>query len=169
MFCHTADKRIESMASLLILGGLVPLAFAIYVQHWLHLPPCHFCMLQRYPYAVMPFVGLASLMVPRGSLRWRFCVAVGLFALLATGVLGLIHSGIESGFFAYHGGCVASAGGNSAEAILRAITAAPIVSCSDKLAQFMGISMASWNVVFVLFMLVLIALQYRFDMRGRHE
>ena len=40
------------MASILILGALLPLAAALVAQFGFGLHPCHFCLLQRYPYLV---------------------------------------------------------------------------------------------------------------------
>lgn len=165
MFCckRNPDKKIECMASLLILGGVVPLAFAITAQYGFNLPPCHFCILQRWPYVLVALCGVASLLVPRLSLRWRFAVALGIFGWLATAALGLIHTGIETKFLKYEGGCVASA-----EVSLEAILGSPLVSCDAVMAAFGGLSMASWNSLFALGMIVLTVLQYRFERRPRH-
>ena len=158
-FCRPhLDKKIDSMASLVILGGVLPLAVAVVAQYLLHLPPCHFCILQRWPYGFVILCGIVSLLVPRGSLRWRLAVAFGILGFLATGLLGLVHSGIESGFLKYTGGCVASD-----TVSIEAILASPIVACDAVMAQFAGLSMASWNVVYVVFALILVALQYRCD------
>ena len=163
------DKKIESMASILILGGVVPLSIALVAQHLLHLAPCHFCMLQRWPYGIAILAGLLSLMVPRLGLWWRFFVAVGVLAFFATGVLGLVHTGIETGFLHYTGGCVAQdSGDHSVAGLMQSIMAAPIVACNDVRASFLGLSMASWNSLFAFGMIVLTFLQYRFEYRRRH-
>ena len=163
MFCAHPDKKIESMASILILGGVVPLAFALVAQFAFHLPPCEFCMLQRWPYLVPIIAGILSLAVPRLSVRWRLCVAFGMMGWLATSLLGLIHSGIESGFLKYSGGCVASD-----QASLEAILASPLVSCDAVMAAFAGLSMASWNSLFAFAMIVLAFAQYRYEYRQRY-
>lgn len=146
------------MASILILGGAVPLAVAIVAQYAFHLPPCHFCILQRWPYGLVILCGIVSLLVPRHSLGWRFAVALGIMGFLATGVLGLVHSGIESGFLKYTGGCVASD-----TVSVDAILASPIVACDAVMASFAGMSMAGWNSLFAFAMVLLVALQYRWE------
>lgn len=165
MFCcsRNPNKKIESMASILILGGVVPLAFALVAQHGFNLPPCHFCILQRWPYVLVTLCGVVSLMAPRGSLGWRLAVAFGILGFLATGTLGLIHSGIESGFLKYTGGCVAAT-----DVSVDAILNSPIVACDAVMASFAGWSMATWNAVFAFAMILLVALQYRFEWRQRH-
>jgi disulfide bond formation protein DsbB len=159
--------EIESMASLLILGGIIPLAIAITAQYWFHLRPCHFCMLQRYPYAIPILCGIASLFVPKMSLSWRFFVALAVFAWLATGLLGIVHTGIEQGWLNYKGGCVAQMGAHNLDALRASIMNAPLVSCKDVLGRFAGLSMASWNSIFAGGIIALTGLQYNFD-RKKH-
>ncbi len=167
MFCaRNHPEKIESMASILILGGVIPLAGAIMAQYGLGLKPCHFCLLQRYPYLVVIALGALSLPVKRGALAWRVVVAAGIYALLTTATLGVIHTGIEDKILTYTGGCVAQAPADgSLEALRAAIAAAPIVSCDQPMGVVLGLSMASWNVIWALAMIVLVALQYRFDRR----
>jgi disulfide bond formation protein DsbB len=86
--------------------------------------------------------------------------------LLATATLGLIHTGIELKLLTYTGGCVAQAAADgSLEALRASILAAPQVACDEATAMFMGLSMATWNVLWAAFVLALVALQYRFDWR----
>ncbi len=167
MFCCRKDPaKIVAMASILILGGVLPLAVALTAQFGFQLAPCHFCLLQRYPYVVVIGCGVLSLLVTRGGLAWRVWVALGIYGLLATATLGLIHTGIEQGWINYKGGCVAEPlTDNSAAAILASIKAAPLVACNEVAASFLGLSMATWNVLWALFVVALIALQYPYDRR----
>jgi len=167
LFCHNKHPdQIIAMASILILGGVVPLAGAIIAQFGFHLPPCHFCLLQRYPYVVVIAAGVVSLLVKRGGTYFRLCVAFAICGLLATGTLGIIHSGIESGWLHYTGGCVAQTPATmSIEAMRAAIASAPLVSCDTPLLEILGISMAGWNAVWAALVIMLIAVQYRFELR----
>lgn len=167
MFCHTKDPdKIVAMASILILGGVIPLAGALVAQFGFDFHPCHFCLLQRYPYLVVIAMGVVSLLVERGGMWWRFAVAVGVYALLITAALGLVHHGIETKFLAYQGSCVSTmAPGATLDEIRAAIAQSPLVSCSDAVAFLFGISMALWNVLWAILTIIVIALQYRFDWR----
>ncbi len=167
MFCRNKHPdKIESMASILILGGVLPLAGAIIAQYGFHFRPCHFCLLERYPYLVVIAAGAASLLLQRGGLPWRFAVAIGIYALIITATLGAIHTGIEDKILSYVGGCVAQAPADgSLEALRAAIASAPLVSCDQATIVVLGISMATWNVVWAAFVILLIALQYRFERR----
>lgn len=167
MFTCTKDpEKIRAMASILILGGVLPLAGAYLSQLLFDLHPCHFCLLQRYPYGVTIAAGIATLLLPRMGLRWRGAVAIGILATLASGILGLIHTGIEQQWLAYDGGCVAQAAADGSLAAMRAaIMGAPIVACNEISASFLGLSMATWNVLWALCVVLFIALQYRYEWR----
>ncbi len=154
------------MASILILGALLPLAAALVAQFGFGLHPCHFCLLQRYPYLVALLMGGLSLVLPRGTLLWRGAVAFGLYAFLGTALLGMVHSGIEQGWLHYTGGCVAeTTAGDSLAALRAAIASAPVVPCNEIAATILGLSMAVWNVIWALLMLGLGIAQARFDGR----
>ncbi len=162
--CKKDPDKIVAMASILILGGVLPLAGAYLSQVLFTLHPCHFCLLQRYPYLVTIAAGVATLLLPRMCLRWRFAVAIGILATLATGLLGLIHTGIEMKWLHYTGGCVAQAAADgSLEALRASIIAAPIVACNEVSAVFLGLSMATWNALWAGLVLLLIAAQYRYE------
>lgn len=168
LFFHSRKDpdKIIAMASILILGGVIPLAGALLAQLGLGLHPCHFCLLQRYPYGIVIAAGVLSLLVTRGGLTWHFLLAIGILGLLATATLGLIHTGIEMKWLVYTGGCVAQAPvDGSLEALRATIAAAPQVACDEAAAMFFGLSMATWNVIWASFTLLLVALQYRYDTR----
>jgi disulfide bond formation protein DsbB len=170
MFCcaRKNPETIESMASILILGGVIPLCVALVSQYAFGLAPCHFCLAQRYPYLLVIAAGALSLFPPRGGQCWRFLVALGFFGLLATALIALAHTGIERGWLHYRGDCVAQApADHSLEALRAAIASAPLVSCNAVMAEFLGLSMATWNALWAAFVALLAALQYRFDTR-RH-
>lgn len=168
--CKKDPDKIVAMASILILGGVIPLMGALTSQYGFDYKPCHFCLLQRYPYLVVIAAGVLSLLVVRGGRIWRVLVALAIYALLVTAILGAIHTGIENKWLAYAGGCVAQTPvGASLEELRAAIAAAPLVSCSDATWMFLGLSMATWNVIWACFVIFLIVLQYRFDRRRYDE
>lgn len=159
-------KKIESMASILILGGVLPLCVALVGQYAFGLFPCHFCLLQRYPYVVAIAAGILSLMVRRMGSAWKAIVLISALAFATTGAIGAYHTAIERGWVDYKGGCVADgAAGGSVDELRQQILNAPLVSCADAAANVAGLSMASWNVLFAFLMLALLIGQYRFESR----
>jgi disulfide bond formation protein DsbB len=152
----------RALAPLLLIIGTVPLAGALVSQYGFGLHPCDFCLYQRYPYAVVIGCGVLAFALRAAGLRARLLVALAMLALGMTAMLGLIHTGIERDWLDYAGGCVAQAApGASIEDLRTAIAAAPLVSCAEVAFTFLGISMASWNVLYALAAAVFLGYGYR--------
>lgn len=128
----------------LLLGGAGPLLFALFVQYALKLPPCHYCILQRYPYALPLIAGVLAFLPALRQYR-RLFLLIGMLGWLATTGIALWHVGIEQGLIVEQGGCSASALSGPSEAIRAQILHAPLVACNAVAASFLGISMAAWN------------------------
>ncbi len=164
MFDHASKIlliRHVPMAALLILGGVLPLAVAFSVQLGLGAHPCHFCLLQRYPYLIVIACGIGNLLLPRMGIAWRLCVAFGILSWLATGLLAVVHVGIEQGVLNFTGGCVAAPlVDDSLEALRAQISAAPLVACNEVSAAFLGLSMAAWNAITAMGWIALTFLRY---------
>jgi disulfide bond formation protein DsbB len=147
------------LPALILAGGLGPLAFALTSQYAFGLPPCHFCLLQRYPYLLVVACGVALYFWPQ---QRYLLTAFAIIGWLATGAIGLYHTGIETGMIAYDGSCVAETGAVKTLDALRAqIFASPLVTCEQPLGTFLGLSMASWNSISVLFWIGLTLAVYR--------
>jgi disulfide bond formation protein DsbB len=130
----------------MLLGAAVPLGFALIVQYGFGYPPCHFCMLQRYPYA-MVFALLIFTIPGLNYTPWIQLQALfAAIAWLTTSAIGFYHFGIEQGVISYHGECVGGDAATTNLADLKAsIEAAPLVSCNQTGWEFLGVSMPFWN------------------------
>jgi len=125
----------------LVAGGLLAAAFAF--QYWGGLYPCEMCWWQRYAHiAALAFVGVA--LVTGGG---RPLVVLAALAIAASGAIGFYHAGVELGWFEGFTRCTSTASGASAEEVLKAIMAAPMVRCEDVQWSWLGISMAGWNAI----------------------
>lgn len=144
----------------LLLGGAGPLLFALFVQYVLKLPPCHYCILQRYPYALPTLAGLLAFL-PALRMYRRTLLLVGVLGWLATTGIALWHVGIEQGIIVEQGGCSAAALSGPADAIRAQILNAPLVACNAVAASFLGISMAAWNAMGALALTILAGWLYR--------
>lgn len=129
------------LARLIALG--VPLALlggAYLSQYAFGLFPCEMCWWQRYAlFAALPFAVLAWLRPPARPLT-----AVALLAILAGGLIGAFHAGVEYGWWEGFTACTttsSAAGGDPLDAIL----AAPVVRCDIAPWDLFGISLAGWN------------------------
>lgn len=120
-----------------LLGG------AYVSQYGFGLVPCEMCWWQRYPHMfAIVFAALAFFWRPVRPL-----VAVAALAILASGLIGAFHAGVEYHWWQGLTACTASplaAGGDPLEAILKA----PVIRCDAVQWSLFGVSLAGWNFLF---------------------
>lgn len=136
-------------ASLRVARGLalaLPMALlggALISQYGFGLYPCEMCWWQRYPHMLaIPLAILAYFWRPVAPL-----VAVAGLAILASGLIGGFHSGVEYGWWQGVTACTASILGNGGNA-LDAIMNAPVIRCDVAPWSLWGVSLAGWNFLF---------------------
>lgn len=130
----TITARLLALAvSLGLLGG------AYISQYGFGLYPCEMCWWQRYPHFAALVLALIGWAQPRQPL-WIWLAGL---AILASGLIGAFHAGVEYGWWEGITGCatVAQAGGDPLAAILDA----PIVRCDVAPWTLLGISLAGFN------------------------
>ena len=81
---------VATLASALALGA------ALASERWMGLVPCALCLLERWPYRIAMGVGLIAFLVPRVR---RPLMAVMALVLLAGAGLGVVHVGVERGWW----------------------------------------------------------------------
>ena len=137
---------IRYLAVFSVLIGAVPLIGALTSQYAFGYAPCALCMLQRYPYALVMVLGAIALVRPAWT---RGALLLAVPACLASTGLGLFHTGVEQGWWQYESGCTTQTGAaGSLESLREAINASPIVACDQAMLEVLGLSMASWNVLY---------------------
>jgi disulfide bond formation protein DsbB len=125
---------------LALASGAILLA-ALALQYLGGVPPCPLCIWQRWPYVALIALGLTGW-------RWRARAMLTLAALVLLGGAGLAayHLGIEQGWWALPGGCVAGAGADSVEDLKRLLAEAP-PACDQVSFALLGLTLAGWNLV----------------------
>jgi disulfide bond formation protein DsbB len=130
------------LVALLVPLGLLAGAFGS--QYWGGLYPCEMCWWQRYAHiAALPFAALALMAGPD---RGRALVLAAL-AIAVSGAIGFYHAGVELGYFEGFTQCTSTGAGGSAEDLLKAVFAAPMIRCDEIQWSVLGISMAGWNAI----------------------
>lgn len=117
---------------------------ALISQYGFGLFPCEMCMWQRWPhYAAIVAAILAFLIGDKPAGR----ALVGLSAVLviASGLIGVFHAGVEYGWWEGLTRC-ASSGAMTLDDIMNA----PLIRCDVAPWTFYGISLAGFNAVFSL-------------------
>jgi len=125
----------------LVAASLGALGLAFWVQYGLGYPPCSLCLRARLPhYAIILTGGLALWFAqPRAGL------AAALAALFAAFVISLVHVGVEAGWAALPGGCVAEPASARLDDLRTALMAQTRPSCDQPAPAFGGLSMPTWH------------------------
>jgi disulfide bond formation protein DsbB len=128
-------------ANLLALGVPAALLAGAYVsQYGFGLYPCEMCWWQRYAhFAAVPLALLGFFAPP----RWVW-VALAALAVLASGLIGGFHAGVEYHWWEGFTTCSSNSIAEAADP-LEAIMSAPIVRCDVAQWTLGGISLAGFN------------------------
>lgn len=122
-----------------LLGG----AFAF--EYLGGLIPCTMCIWQRWPHAIIIVAALIGL---RGITPATMMGIIAITAAVSIG-LGGYHAGVEWHLWQGPGGCTASLETNMAVTdLVDQLLATPVVRCDEVAWSFLGISMAGWNLIF---------------------
>ena len=123
---------------LALLSALILVA-ALALQYLGGLPPCHLCILQRWPYVALIGLGLLGW-------RWQPRVLLALSAvvlLIGAGLAGY-HVAVEQGWVALPQSCTAGGSAQSLEDLKRMLAEAP-PACDQVGFKFLGLTLAGWN------------------------
>lgn len=137
------------------------LAGALGSQYLGGLYPCEMCHWQRWPhYAALPIAAMAF--ATKGALR-RTLVVLAALAIGASGVIGVMHAGVEYGWWPGFTACTSGLKSTgSAADMLTQIMNQPLVRCDVPQWTLAGISLAGFNAIFSIGgALAIIALAHR--------
>lgn len=132
-------------------GSALLLAGAFFFQY-LGYAPCKMCLWQRWPHAAAIVIGLLAFFVPVPALIW-----LGALAAATTAGIGIYHSGVEQKWWQGPTSCTSSGGDLSglSGGDLLSTDGPALVLCDQISWSFLNLSMASWNAIFSI-LLVLI-------------
>ena len=128
------------LAQRLALGVPALLLAGAYVSEYgFGLFPCEMCWWQRWPH----FAAVALALVSTVAQPKRLWIALAALGILASGLIGAFHAGVEYGWWEGITGCASNValGGDPLEAIY----AAPLVRCDVAPWTLAGISLAGFN------------------------
>ncbi len=135
-----------------VLATALALLGALISQYGFGLHPCHLCILQRIPYAIIIALGLILLVARHRKPLVKLLFASIVLLLLAETGIAIYHVGVEQGIVEGTSACGAAGAGDaqSLEDLRAAIMNSPLVSCNDVSFALFGISMAGYNALFAL-------------------
>lgn len=141
---YAAGFRRARLLALLVPAALLAGAWGSQLIGGLY--PCEMCHWQRWPHYAALVVAALSFVRPSRAL-----VALAALLIAVSGVIGVLHAGVEYGWWQGFTGCtstVALAG--SADERLAAILGAPVVRCDVAQWKLAGVSLAGFNALFSL-------------------
>jgi disulfide bond formation protein DsbB len=158
---HALQPRAASL--LLAAAAAAILLAALGLQYLGGLPPCHLCILQRYPFGALIAIGIVGWL-------WQPRPMLGLAAVLLLGSAGLAgyHLGVEQGWWALPAGCAAGGDARSVEELKRLLAEAG-PTCDQISFTFLGLSLAAWNGLISLALAAFAAACALAGGRHRHE
>jgi disulfide bond formation protein DsbB len=120
--------------------------------------PCKMCLWQRWPHALA--LGLV-IAVPFVPVRW--IAAAGIAATVATAGIAGFHTGVERGWWPGPASCSGSGdalSGLSGADLLSTSIPETVVMCDQVAWAFLGLSMATWNMLASLVLAVIWAVAF---------
>jgi disulfide bond formation protein DsbB len=127
------------IASAALVGG------ALLFQYVGNLAPCELCLYQRWPYYAAIPLSLAALLAGRRPATLGLLAACVLL-FVAGGALAFYHVGVEQHWFQGPTACTGSVSSSgSVEDFTKRLLEAPPVRCDEVAWSFLGISLAGWN------------------------
>ena len=124
------------------LGSAALLLGAWGFQYLGGLAPCKMCIWQRYPHGLAVVLGILAFAFP----GIRPLPLLGALTAATTAAIGFYHAGVEQGWWEGPSTCTSGdIGGLSTQALMDQIMSAPLVRCDDIPWEMFGISMAGWN------------------------
>ena len=130
------------LAQRLALGVPALLLAGAYISEYgFELFPCEMCWWQRYPH----FAGVGLALVSTVARPRQLWIALAALAVLASGLIGAFHAGVEYGWWEGITSCASNVakGGDPLEAIMNA----PLVRCDVAAWTLAGISLAGFNAI----------------------
>lgn len=130
--------------TLLILVGATSLAMAYIAQYGFDLEPCILCLYQRVPFAIAAGLGIIGLWKPEW-LAPVFALAALAFAVNAG--IAVYHVGVEQHWWISSCSAVSMERLSGADLLASLQTKQP-KACDEVEWKLLGVSIATWNVVF---------------------
>ena len=122
--------------------------FALISEYVFGFTPCSLCLIQRYPHML---VAITSIWLVFFRTHDRFMYPLNTLIMAFSIILASYHVGVEQGIFQGPQSCsssnLSSVSEKSAEALLIDILNTSVVRCNEVTWSFMGLSMASWNLI----------------------
>ena len=122
--------------------------FALISEYVFGFAPCSLCLIQRYPHIL---VAVTSVWLIFFRTHIVFLYPVNTLVMALSIILASYHVGVEQSIFQGPQSCSSSnlslVSEKSAESLLKEILNTSVIRCNEVTWSFMGLSMATWNLI----------------------
>ncbi len=131
--------------------GAISLSMILFVlisEYVFGFAPCSLCLIQRYPHML---VAITSIWLIFFRTHNFFLYPVNTLVMALSIIFAFYHVGVEQSIFQGPQSCSSSnlslVSEKSAETLLKEILNTSVVRCNEVIWSFMGLSMATWNLI----------------------
>jgi disulfide bond formation protein DsbB len=131
--------------------GAISLSMILFVlisEYVFGFAPCSLCLIQRYPHML---IAITSIWLIFFRTHNFFLYPVNTLVMALSIILASYHVGVEQSIFQGPQSCSSSnlslVSEKSAEALLKEILNTSVIRCNEVTWSFMGLSMATWNLI----------------------
>ena len=128
--------------------SLSMILFALTSEYVFGFAPCSLCLIQRYPHILVTITSVWLIFFRTQNV---FLYPVNTLIMALSIILASYHVGVEQSIFQGPQSCSSSnlslVSEKSAEALLKEILNTSVVRCNEVTWSFMGLSMATWNLI----------------------
>lgn len=146
-------------------GGSAILLIAAWSFQAIGYAPCELCIWQRWPHGAAVLIGMTTIVLPTAVPP-----LLGAAAAMATGSIGIYHTGVERSWWEGPASC---SSGNvsdiSVDELMRKILDAQPVRCDEAAWEFLSLSMASWNSIASFALAAIWLAAFRASFRSKHS
>ena len=151
--------QIRINSKILIFGfgiaAVIALLSAYISQYIFGFEPCELCLWQRKPFFLIIFLGLIVLLIPKLKKYQNHIFWLIILLLFINSGIAFYHFGVEKSWFE---GLASCSGNNfditNIEALKIAIENTKAVRCDRPTFLFLRISMAGWNFIYCMFLVI---------------
>jgi len=165
----TIKKIIEisfkQLMALTIFYSISPLIIAYISEYYFNYKPCKLCIYQRLIYFIMIIFCFLSIKFIKQQKKQKLSIFLLATITFFESLVAGYHSGIEAKIFSLPNGCKNNSSidyNQTVESLAQILKENSFASCDVPTAFFLGISMASWNFIYSLFLLISIIASYSY-------
>ena len=144
----------------LFFSGLI-LLIVYYLELFLGIEPCKLCIYQRFPYFIVILLAISSLLIK--DLRFKKFTFIFYILIFSTSlIMSVYHFGIEKNLWNALAGCETNIKSfSNSDNLKEYLLNKDYVSCSDVSFKFLKISLAGYNTIVSLILLILSIIGFR--------